>query len=299
MRTIFFAIVAIAMIFTACNRKSLSENLQTSRVNFDPRTILTGGNGNGTNPTEYTRYYEIHERNGTVDCITTGGDCKVKASMTKPTTNQINEFELLSQAIASGTVPSYFQGSSWTNLFPELANNPDIIDQLKSGNLFMSKAPSVANSYCYVLSTTPNYESTNVLKVWYWTFSQTALTQVIGGVGPVYDRVDEWSDDGTKCICVNKGQTCSAGIALGSQQAAQFALIDNYIQTGNIKGYFNKESWTILFPNLNDAWLEDILNGNLKIIRVEDENSVNYALTDVSTTTLSNSNTIYVWLFQK
>lgn len=300
MKKIILAISAIALFSVACNKKSPQGDLETSKVSFNPHTIMTmtGGNGNGTNPAEYTRYYELHEGNGTVDCIQTGKDCKVKAS-TLISQNQVDNFNLLSIAIAEGAVPSYFNGNAWISLFPELANEPTILSQLRSGSLYISKAPSVPNSYCFVLSTAPSYSTSNVLKVWYWTFSESALQAVIGSGGPVYDRVDEWSDDGRKCDCINKGQTCSAGIVSGTQQATQFNLLDNYIQVGQLKNYFLNEKWNILFPNLNDEWLNGILNGNLKLARVEDENSINYALTNKSTVHINNSNSIYVWLFQK
>lgn len=298
MKLFFLAILNVAIFLSSCSKKAPNDILKTSKATFDQHSIMimTGGNGNGTNPTEYTRYYEIHEGNGTVDCITEGGDCKVNAYIGNPTANQTSEFNLLINAINTGTVTNFFQGTSWSILFPDLANT-SILSQLANGSLYMSKAPSLDNSYCFVLSSAPNYTSKNVLKVWYWTFSQTALNAVIGN-GTTYDRSDEWSEDGTKCTCVNPGNTCSAGIVSGTVQATQFALLDNYIQSDNLRNYFNNENWTVLFPDMNDVWLSSILDGNLKIMRLQDENSINYALTDISTTTLIKTKIIHTWIFQ-
>jgi hypothetical protein len=291
------ALSAIVTI-TACSKNAPSDALQTSKLNINPKTIAvqTGGNGNGENPDEFTRYYEIHEGNGTIDCISNGKDCKVKAS-TKLTTKLNNQLELLINSIKNNSVSDYFNGTEWNLMFPELESDQITLSKLKNGNLFLVQAPSIQNSYCFVLSNSKIYNSNDILKVWYWTVEETALKNIIG-CSAVYDRHAEISETGTRVDCTTSGQDCNVGNITSLNLSQQISIFDNYYNNGNIKKYFLNEKWTLLFPNLNDNWLNSILMNEYKFIKLENSNTISFVLTDVSTETLNNQNIIHTWMFQ-
>ena len=124
-----------------------------------------------------------------------------------------------------------------------------------------------------MLSNSKIYNSNDILKVWYWTVEETALKNIIG-CSAVYDRHAEISETGTRVDCTTSGQDCNVGNITSLNLSQQISIFDNYYNNGNIKKYFLNEKWTLLFPNLNDNWLNSILMNEYKFIKLENSNTI-------------------------
>jgi hypothetical protein len=289
MNKVIFSLGIALIFFIGCS-KSNHNSLVTSDVSI--KNTRTGGNGNGTN--EYTREYEIHEQNGTISCLTMGSDCMVK--MIKHNNDNILE---LKSRIATNQVGSYFEGTSWVTLFPDLVNQNDIVDNLRNGNYYLLDLPTYDMTACFALSSSPNFNSAEVQRIWFFTDDNQSISSILCG-NSVFDRDQNITDGGTKVDCSKAGYDCEVNKITKPNVTIELNNFEVFRESNSIIQYFNTQKWTDIFPTLNDEQLSLIKNGTLNILKMDyvQQSNTCYVLTNAtSISNLTSDNLIRTWVF--
>jgi hypothetical protein len=292
MKKVALAIFTLSIIGVSCSKQQELVTSPITKTTVNGIRTMTGGNGNGT---EFNREYEVIERNGTIKCIEKGDDCRV-GTVSVSHASQIGIFR---ENLSNGTLTTYFTTGNWQILFPNLINESTILEGLRNGSLHMLEKPNFTENVCFILTASSTYNPSTILKVWNYANSNTALQMMLSN----YDkdtRDQKILDPGNKVDCTKQGDNCDVGEKVDALEVQQLNLLDNYIFSNDIKGYFNNERWTILFPLIDNETLENIKNGNLHIYKVNyvTNDARSYVLTSaLNNTSLNHINTFHAWVF--
>jgi hypothetical protein len=255
MKKVFFAIFTLSIIEVSCSKQQELVTAPITKTFVKGTRTMTGGNGNGT---EFNREYEIVERNGSIKCIEKGDDCRVG----KVTTSHDLQISIFRENQTNGKLRTYFTTGNWQILFPNLVNETTILEGLRNGSLHMLEKPNFTDNVCFVLTASSAYNPCTILKVWNYANSNSALQMMLSN----YDkdtREQKILDPGDKVDCTKQGDNCDVGEKADALEVQQLNLLDEYLLSNDLKGYFNNERWTILFPLIDNETLVNIKNGNI------------------------------------
>jgi hypothetical protein len=293
MKKLILAIITLSFIGVSCSKQQeLVTSPITKTTPVKKTRTLTGGNGNGT---EFNREYEVIERNGTIKCIEPGDDCRVGSV----SASQASQIDIFRNYLKNGTITTYFQTGNWQILFPNLVNESKILEGLRNGSLHMFEKPNFTDNVCFVLTNSSTYNPTSIIKVWNYTNNNTTLHMMLSNYFKD-TREQKILDPGDKVDCTKQGDNCDVGEKTDALESQQLNLLDNYILSDNVRGYFNNERWTILFPLIDNETLVKIKNGNLNIYKINyvTNDARSYILTSAqSNNSLNNVNTLHSWVF--
>jgi hypothetical protein len=109
---------------------------------------------------------------------------------------------------------------------------------------------------------------------------------------------------GSKGDCSEPGNNCkckSSGSIFTSEQQEQLSILNGCITNNNIVHYFAIGDWAILFPELEQHDVNQILDGSLFFYQTENNaepNSYIYVLSNTATKAdISTDNTLAAWVY--
>jgi hypothetical protein len=110
-------------------------------------------------------------------------------------------------------------------------------------------------------------------------------------------------DGGDKADCTDAGSSCKVkSTGVSPEIANELAILETFMQTGNVHLYFQTPSWETLFEGVNyiPGLLQNIQSGSVRLYKLESVNTDGntYVLSSATTQqSVSSQNTILAWQY--